>query len=193
MLSMYIFVYFPNPFHTKPCIKVSQVDSTDHLTWTKLSLNSKLFLHFYGGWIDANEKSLWMICIWPPASYLGPRVTHFTRNSWAHDWNLLKILLFLISNFYPNDLIRTQFCTCHGKGQWRGALMFSLICAWTKGFANNQDTSDLRCHRAHYDVTVICMDVMQRMTCGLWSRLLINPKYLYSVMNNTSKSPWQTN
>ena len=39
------------------------------------------------------------------------------------------------------------------KGQWHGALMFSLICAWTNGWANNQDPGDLRRHRAHYDVT----------------------------------------
>ena len=41
------------------------------------------------------------------------------------------------------------------KGQWRGALMFSLICAWTNGRVNNWDASDLRRHRAHYDVTVM--------------------------------------
>ena len=41
------------------------------------------------------------------------------------------------------------------KGQWRGALMFSLICAWTNGWASNRDAGDLRCHRAHYDVTVM--------------------------------------
>ena len=29
------------------------------------------------------------------------------------------------------------------KGQWRGALMFSLICAWIKGSANNRDAGDL--------------------------------------------------
>ena len=40
-------------------------------------------------------------------------------------------------------------------GQWRGALMFSLICAWTNGWANNRDDGDLRHHRNHYDVTVI--------------------------------------
>ena len=26
----------------------------------------------------------------------------------------------------------------HHKGQWRGALMFSLICAWTNGWVNNR-------------------------------------------------------
>ena len=41
------------------------------------------------------------------------------------------------------------------KGRWRGALMFSLICAWTNGWANDRDAGDLRRHRAHYDVTVM--------------------------------------
>ena len=37
------------------------------------------------------------------------------------------------------------------KGQWRGALVFSLICAWV----NNREAGDLRHHRAHYDVTML--------------------------------------
>ena len=41
------------------------------------------------------------------------------------------------------------------KGQWRGALRFSLICAWTKGWINNRDTSDFRYHHAHYGVSVM--------------------------------------
>ena len=41
------------------------------------------------------------------------------------------------------------------KGQWRGALMFSLICAWINGWVNNREAGDLRRHYAHYDVTVI--------------------------------------
>ena len=40
------------------------------------------------------------------------------------------------------------------KGQWRGSLIFSLICAWTNGWANNHDACVLRRYRAHYDVTV---------------------------------------
>ena len=46
------------------------------------------------------------------------------------------------------------------KGQWRGALMFSLICAWITACANNREAGDLRRHRAHYDVTV--MNVVDR-------------------------------
>ena len=30
----------------------------------------------------------------------------------------------------------------HHKGQWRGALTFSLICAWTDGWVNNRDAGD---------------------------------------------------
>ena len=41
------------------------------------------------------------------------------------------------------------------KGQWRGALMFSLICAWINGWVNNRKAGDLRRYRAHYDVTVM--------------------------------------
>ena len=41
------------------------------------------------------------------------------------------------------------------KGQWRGALKFSLICAWTNGWVNNRHAGDLRRHRANYDVTVM--------------------------------------
>ena len=41
------------------------------------------------------------------------------------------------------------------RSQWRGALVFSLTCAWTNGCANNLDVDDLWRHRAHYDITVI--------------------------------------
>ena len=41
------------------------------------------------------------------------------------------------------------------KGQWCGALMFSLIYARTNGKTNNRDASGLRRNRTHYDVTVM--------------------------------------
>ena len=46
-------------------------------------------------------------------------------------------------------------CGEFNKGQWGGALMFSLICARTNGSINNREASDLRRNCAHYDVTVI--------------------------------------
>ena len=41
------------------------------------------------------------------------------------------------------------------KGQWRAALIFSLIYAWTNGWANNRNASDLRRHSVRYDVTLM--------------------------------------
>ena len=44
------------------------------------------------------------------------------------------------------------------KGQWRGAFMFSLICARINGWVNNCEAGDLRRIRPHYDVTVMVSD-----------------------------------
>ena len=41
------------------------------------------------------------------------------------------------------------------KGQWRGALIFSLICARTSCWSNNRNASDLRRRHTHNGVTVI--------------------------------------
>ena len=41
------------------------------------------------------------------------------------------------------------------KGQWRGALMFSLICVWINDWVNNREAGNLRRCRAHYGVIVM--------------------------------------
>ena len=64
------------------------------------------------------------------------------------------------------------------KGQWRGALMFSLICAWINGWVNNREAGDLRRHRAHYDV-IVMMRWNDLTTLGL--KLIINSNSLYYV------------
>ena len=48
------------------------------------------------------------------------------------------------------------------KGQRRGALMFSLICAWINGWVNNGEAGDLRRHRAPYDVTVMLCNFLPK-------------------------------
>ena len=65
------------------------------------------------------------------------------------------------------------------KGQWRGALMFSLICTRINGWVNNGEAGDFRRHRAHYDVTVPCSvrDEMRRVYTGsiyLLLRVIMN-------------------
>ena len=46
------------------------------------------------------------------------------------------------------------------KGQWRGALMFSVICAWINDRVTNREAGDLRRRHGHYDV-----NVMQCVSC----------------------------
>ena len=41
------------------------------------------------------------------------------------------------------------------KGQWRGALMFSLIYVSINDWVNNREAGDVRCYHAHYDVIVM--------------------------------------
>ena len=85
-----------------------------------------------------------------------------------------KFLTFLWMNLEysgrPDDVIKWKHFPCYWpfvrgihrspvnsphKGQWRGALMFSLICAWINAWVNNHEAGDLRRHHAHYNVTVM--------------------------------------
>ena len=58
------------------------------------------------------------------------------------------------------------------KGQWRWALVFSLVCAWINGWVNDREAGDLRRHCAHHDVIVMYSEY-PRVSCwllrsGMW-------------------------
>ena len=55
---------------------------------------------------------------------------------WRHQIETFSVLLALCKWNPPAPLDSLR------NGQWRGTLMFSLICARTNGWANNQDASD---------------------------------------------------
>ena len=57
---------------------------------------------------------------------------------------------------------------CTQKGQWSGALMFSLICASINGWVNTHEACDLRRHRHQYDVTLMSWE--QVWTNHNWHR-----------------------
>ena len=86
----------------------------------------------------------------------------------------LKYRLVHVIGWWRHQMITCSslLALCVGKsphkGQWRGALMFSLTCAWTKGWVNNRDAGDLRRHRTQYDVTA--MSSIAKMTAN-------NPSY----------------
>ena len=45
------------------------------------------------------------------------------------------------------------------KGQWRGALMSSLICVGINGWVNNRETGDLRRYRVYYGAIVMVTNI----------------------------------
>ena len=80
------------------------------------------------------------------------------------------------------------------KGQWREALVFSLIYAWINDWVNNREDGDLRRHLGHYDVIVMdysveevtdmrtIVSIVSRTTCPILddlSRLRYNGFVLY--------------
>ena len=79
---------------------------------------------------------------------------------YGSSWLLLKhddiIKWKLFPRYWPFErgIHRSPVNSPH-KGQWRIALMFSLICTWISGWANNHEAGDLRCHDAHYGVTAM--------------------------------------
>ena len=97
-------------------------------------------------------------------------------NGWVNNGNIVDCCLFrgLVPDTYHDDVIkwkhfprywpfvrgihRSPVNSPH-KGQWRGGLIFSLICVWINGWVNNREAGDLRCYRAHYDVTVMQLRV----------------------------------
>ena len=67
---------------------------------------------------------------------------------WRHQMETFSALLAIWAGNSPGPVNSLH------KGQWRGALMFSLICVWINGWVNNREAGDLRCHCAHYDIIV---------------------------------------
>ena len=68
---------------------------------------------------------------------------------WRHEMETFSALLALCAGNSPVPVNSPH------KGQWRGALVFSLICTRINGWVNNDEAGDLRRHRFHYDVTVM--------------------------------------
>ena len=73
-----------------------------------------------------------------------------TNTWWHHQIETFSALLAICTGNSPH------------KGQWRGALMFSLSCAWINGWVNNGEAGDLRRHRAHYNGTVMYQLIMAK-------------------------------
>ena len=116
------------------------------------------------------SSAWWLQMSWPSTAVmltgLWPVVTNDIWNLLRHD-DVIKRKHFLRYWPFVWGIHRSPVNSPH-KGQWRGALMFSLICAWINGWVNNGEAGDLRRHRTHYDVTV--MQYGYRVTSTKYTR-----------------------
>ena len=124
------------------------------------------------------------------AAFKNAHFSHFHRDTYSsHIWAWFSNLL---PRFHPiHDVIKWKHFPRYSpfvrgisrstvnspqKGQWRGALTFSLICALIKGWVNKCEAGDSRRHRAHCDVIVIC-----------WQNGIINTKFVdYLSLNENA-------
>ena len=132
-----------------PNKKDNEVHVSDRLptscayTWARRSRNAICRINCQGEMInentfDKNDSEGWLIL-----NILG------NIPWWRHEMEMFSTLLALCEGNHQPPVDSPH------KSQWRGVLMFSLICAWTNGWAITRDAGDLRRHRTHYDVTVM--------------------------------------
>ena len=62
---------------------------------------------------------------------------HFCYTWWRHQMETFSALLAFVRGIHWSPVNSPH------RGQWRGALMFSLICVWINGGVNNRETGDL--------------------------------------------------
>ena len=142
------------------CVAFSQSDSSNWVMWQVTDPLPPL-----GG-----------TCAWP-------RKNNFHKN--AKSWMILLDIWLRFQNQTKHDDVikwkhiprnwlfvrgihRSPVNSSH-KGQWRGALMFSLICVWINDWVNNREAGDFRRYLTHYDVIVMT----NRNIWTWWLSLLI--------------------
>ena len=129
-----------------------------------LRVQLTIFEHWSRYWLKAHKaKSLYMNLWW----------LVYWRRYVSHGINELKLYWLKpeqngCCNFVNDDVIKWKYFPRYWpfvrgihrspvnsphKGQWRGTLMFSLICAWIDSLVNSREAGDLRRYCVHYDVS----------------------------------------
>ena len=115
-------------------------------------LNLPLIFFFF--FIDVIENC-YLTLIYLQISF---RTTRWQRDAWwRHQMETFSRYWPFVREIHRSPVNSPQ------KSQWRGALMFTLICVWINSWVNNREAGDLRSHRVHYDVIV--MDLLPAGQC----------------------------
>ena len=93
-------------------------------------------LTFSSGWRKETTKLLIIGSLWLEST--GASTEKITSTWWCHQMETFSALLAICAGIH-----RSPVNSPH-KGQWRGALVFSLNYAWINGCVNNDETGDVR-------------------------------------------------
>ena len=99
-------------------------------------------------------------------SYIGSSISSVWHSNSTHD-DVIKWKYF--PRYWPfvRGIDWSPVNSPH-KGQWRGALLFSFICAYISGWVNNREAGDLRRHRANCDVNVMPISYGWLINSSVW-------------------------
>ena len=130
-----------------------EIDMIDYINHGHLS--TPCFKEFLKKWMLLYSYTIFRFIVYWPINdrsrfviySMGENIGENRR--WHHQVKTCSALLALCA-FVHRWLVNSPH-----KGQWGGALIFSLICTWTNDWANNRDVGDLRRHHPHYVVIVI--------------------------------------
>ena len=104
-------------------------------------------------WINAPNQTLGSFISWIEGNGQY-NIFEKVRKPWQFDDDVIKWKHFPRDWSFVRGIYRSPVNSPH-KGQWRGALIFSLICASTNNWADYGDADDWKRQCAHYDVTVM--------------------------------------
>ena len=124
---------------------------------------------FYKKILHTHSLQAFQICILLRIFIIRPNASQLAVAN-SHD-DVIKWKYFPRYSPFVRGIHRSPVNSPH-KGQWRGALMFSLICAWINGWVNNREAGGLRHHRLHYDVTAMVIISKESLPIGISKRAL---------------------
>ena len=145
-----------------------KLSSLKNVTWYPIQVNIKVPLF---------DRIVRLLNIWKHerAVLLWNASDKFLGIAWCrHQMETFSALLALCAGNSPGPVNSPH------KGQWRGALMFSLICVWINGWVNNREAGDLRRYRGHYDVNVMEYNNYAHASRSLLFSHLLLCKSMYS-------------
>ena len=113
------------------------------------------------------------------------RIRGTGRTWWRHQIETFSALLALCAG---NSSVTSEFPSQRPVTRSFDVCSFSLISACTNSWTNNQDDSDLRRNRAHYDAAVMTLDIL---TCkGQYVRRLGEKDSFQQQLLNKCEKRW---